>query len=68
MELEKYLLMSNWDCISSLARFRCLNNKLAIEEGRHNAINLENNVNFVIMSQDIFNPEMQLLTVPLITI
>ena len=34
--------MSNWNCISSLARFRCSNHKLAIEEGRHNAINLEN--------------------------
>ena len=34
--------MSNWNCISSLARFRCSNHKLAIEEGRHNAINLAN--------------------------
>ena len=34
--------MSNWNCISSLARFRSSNHKLAIEEGRQNAINLEN--------------------------
>ena len=42
LEPERYLLMSNWNCISSLARFRCSNHKLVIEEGRHNAINLEN--------------------------
>ena len=38
---ERYLLMSNWNCISSLARFRCSNHKLSIGEGRNTAINLE---------------------------
>ena len=42
LEPERYLLMSNWSCISSLARFRCSNHKLVIEEGIHNALNLEN--------------------------
>ena len=32
LEPGRYLLISNWSCISSLARFRCANHKLAIEK------------------------------------